>query len=89
MKITASHILVETEEQAKTLHKEVLNGSKFDELATKHSKCPSASRGGNLGEFGYDQMVKPFETAAFGLAVDGVSDPVQTQFGWHLIHRTA
>lgn len=84
----ASHILVDTIDQANQLKEAVNNGASFAELAQKNSKCPSGARGGDLGEFGPGQMVKPFEDGVLALEVGGVSEPVQTQFGYHLIHRT-
>lgn len=63
-------------------------GEDFAALAQAHSSCPSRSKGGDLGTFGPGQMVKPFETATFGMAVGAISDPVETPFGWHLIKRT-
>ena len=89
MKVTASHILVADEHTAVRLKDKLTEGFKFSELASTHSACPSRAQGGNLGEFGAGQMVKPFEDAAFALNVGDISDPVQTQFGWHLIQRTA
>lgn len=86
--IQAKHILVETEEAAKRLHQEIIEGTDFGALALAHSKCPSGQSGGNLGQFGRGQMVKPFEDAAFELGVGNISEPVQTQFGWHVIQRT-
>jgi peptidyl-prolyl cis-trans isomerase C len=83
----ASHILVETLPQVTQLFAEA-NALNFGSLAQQHSKCPSAARGGDLGEFGSGQMVKPFEDATLALAVGEISQPVQTQFGYHLIHRT-
>jgi peptidyl-prolyl cis-trans isomerase C len=69
--------------------KQKLNeGNNFDSLARKFSSCPSSSRGGDLGEFGPGMMVRPFEDATVALGVGDVSEPVQTQFGWHIIHRT-
>ena len=86
--IQAKHILVETEEQANDLYNKIVNeGKDFGELAAANSKCPSGQNGGNLGNFGRGQMVKPFEDAAFALAVGSISEPVQTQFGWHIIRR--
>lgn len=87
MYINAAHILVETLEQAKALKTRVDAGENFSMLARAHSKCPSASTGGNLGFFSRGQMVKPFEDAAFSAEVGKVTDPVQTQFGFHLIQR--
>jgi len=88
MQVRASHILVETLNEAKTLHQKIVNGESFGDLAAKHSKCPSGRKGGDLGNFGPGMMVKPFEDAAFGLEVGSMSEPVQTQFGWHLVQRT-
>lgn len=87
--VTASHILVETQEQALRIHDDLLNGGDFETIAKQASKCPSGHNGGNLGSFGRGQMVKPFEDAAFGLEPGALSEPVQTQFGYHLILRTA
>lgn len=86
-KVKAKHILVTHQYEAEDLIKKLSEGEEFSELARKHSKCPSAARGGDLGEFGRGRMVKPFEDAAFGLTVGRVSAPVQTQFGYHLIYR--
>lgn len=88
--VTAFHILTETQESAQQLHKQLRENATMDNfvaLAKEHSKCPSGANGGNLGAFGRGQMVKPFEDAAFGMQVGQLSDPVQTQFGWHLIVR--
>ena len=86
--VRASHILVKTEEEAKSLYEEIKNGASFAELAEKKSLCPSGQNGGDLGFFGKGMMVKPFEDAAFALEVGELSQPVQTQFGWHLIELT-
>jgi peptidyl-prolyl cis-trans isomerase C len=87
--ITANHILVSSMEQAQQLQKQLSEGVDFADLARNHSSCPSGRNGGNLGQFGRGMMVPPFETAAFALGVGETSGPVQTQFGWHLIQRTA
>jgi len=87
-KITASHILVETEEEAEYILAQLNEGVAFASLAMEHSTCPSGADGGNLGEFGRGAMVKAFEDAAFALDVGELSRPVQTQFGWHIILRT-
>lgn len=81
----ASHILVETEEKAKELIAKLKAGADFAELAKTESTGPSGPSGGSLGWFGAGAMVKPFEEAVMTLKVGGVSDPVQTQFGWHVI----
>ena len=65
------------------------NGESFESLAQEYSKCMSREKGGNLGFFKRGQMVKPFEDAAFSLPVGVVSDPVKTEYGWHLIKVTS
>jgi len=87
--VTASHILVKSLDQALALQGQLSEGQTFGDLAKSFSACPSAANLGNLGPFGRGQMVKPFEDAAFALPVGGTSGPVETQFGYHLIHRTA
>lgn len=86
--VRASHILVKTEDEAKELYDRIQNGESFTELAEEYSLCPSKQNGGDLGFFGKGMMVAPFEKAAFELEVGDVSEPVQTQFGWHLIYLT-
>jgi peptidyl-prolyl cis-trans isomerase C len=87
--IRASHILVETEEEANTLKAELDGGADFAALAREHSIDPGAANGGDLNFFGRGMMVAPFEEAAFGLTeVGAVSAPVQSQFGWHIIKLT-
>ena len=81
----AAHILVETEEEAKALKAELDGGADFATLAKEKSVGPSGPNGGDLGWFGVGMMVKPFEDAVVGLEPGQVSDPVQTQFGWHVI----
>jgi len=83
--VKASHILVDTKAEADLIKSKIDNGECFETLAKKYSKCPSGQDGGDLGYFERGQMVKSFEDAAFNLPVGKVSDPVQTQFGWHLI----
>jgi len=84
----ASHILVATLNEAVALKNQLSEGASFAALAQANSQCPSKARGGDLGEFGPGQMVRPFEEATLATAIDAVSQPVQTQFGYHLIHRT-
>jgi len=87
--VRASHILVADLNTAVTLKQKIAEGSDFGQLASQHSSCPSGRNGGDLGMFGRGMMVKPFEDVAFGTEVGQVSGPVQTQFGYHLIKRTA
>jgi peptidyl-prolyl cis-trans isomerase C len=86
--VSARHILVKTLEEAQELHAQINSEEDFAKLALQHSQCPSSRQGGNLGIFTRGQMVKPFEDAVYSLAVGSVSQPVQTQFGYHLIFRT-
>jgi len=86
--IRASHILVDTEEEAQKILNEIKNGADFAELAKKYSKDPSKENGGDLGFFGKDVMVEEFEKAAFDLEVGEVSEPVKTDFGYHIIKVT-
>lgn len=81
----ASHILVETEEDALAVKAEVDGGADFAETAKVKSTGPSGPGGGSLGWFGPGMMVPAFETAVQGLEVGAVSMPVETQFGWHII----
>ena len=84
--VRARHILVPTEDEAKTVLAEIKKGSDFAELAKQKSKDPgAAAEGGDLGYFAKDQMVPEFAEAAFKLDKGQVSDPVKTQFGWHII----
>jgi peptidyl-prolyl cis-trans isomerase C len=83
--VRARHILVEKEEDAKAILAELKKGADFAQLAKQKSKDPGASEGGDLGYFTKDQMVPEFATAAFKLEKGQISDPVKTQFGWHII----
>jgi len=84
--VNASHILVETEEQARELIARLQDGASFEELAAEHSSCPSKANGGNLGDFGKGQMVPEFDKAVFEMEVGAISaEPVATQFGYHII----
>ena len=94
--VRASHILVSTNgsdsDAALTAINEIKakidGGEDFADLAREHSDCPSGSNGGDLGPFGRGAMVAEFDKVAFELEVGSVSDAVETQFGYHLIHRT-
>lgn len=83
--VHARHILVETEDEAKAIAEELKKGADFAELAKKKSKDPGASDGGDLGFFTKDQMVPEFSNVAFALEPGKISDPVKSQFGWHII----
>jgi len=81
----ASHILVKTEEEAKAVKAELDGGADFATIAKEKSIDPGAANGGDLGFFSKGMMVGPFEDAAFALTVGQISEPVQSQFGWHVI----
>lgn len=86
--VRASHILVANKMEAEKLVGQLNSGSKFEDLAKKHSTCPSGKSGGDLGYFGRGRMVKAFEDAAFTLDKGAVSQPIETQFGYHIIKVT-
>ncbi len=101
--IRASHILIGysgsassggqlTQEDALSsiegLRAKIEDGADFGDIAREHSDCPSGSKGGDLGSFGRNAMVAPFDEAAFALEVDQLSEVVETEFGYHLIQRT-
>lgn len=86
--VRASHILVPTEQEARDLKTRIESGEDFGAVAKAHSQCPSGQSGGDLGFFGKGMMVPEFETAAFSSNVNDVSEPVKTQFGYHLIKVT-
>lgn len=84
--VRAEHILVNSESQAKELKSKIeSNEISFEDAAKQYSKCPSGANGGDLGYFSKGMMVKEFEEAAFSIEENKVSEPIQTQFGWHLI----
>jgi len=84
--VRARHILVPTEDEAKAVLAEIKKGTDFAELAKQKSKDPgAAAEGGDLGYFGKAQMVPEFAEAAFKMNKGDVSDPIKTQFGWHII----
>ena len=86
--IRASHILVDSQTDALAIKDKLNNGGDFASTAMRFSQCPSGRRGGDLGYFKRGQMVKEFEDAAFSLPVGQVSEPVHTEFGWHIIKVT-
>ena len=84
--VQARHILVATEEEAKMILADLKKGGDFAAIAKEKSKDPgSKDNGGDLGYFGKDQMVPEFANTAFALDKGALSDPVKTQFGWHII----
>ncbi|OPJ55502.1 peptidylprolyl isomerase [Clostridium oryzae] len=83
--VRASHILVDTLEKAEDVATKLKEGKDFAEAAKEYSSCPSNERGGDLGYFKKGSMVPEFEKAAFALKVGEVSEPVKTQFGYHII----
>ncbi len=86
--VKASHILVEDEKTANEVYEKIQSGAKFEELAKEYSKDPSAQNGGDLGYFGPGDMVPEFESKAYSLEVGEVSNPVKSQFGYHVIKVT-
>jgi len=82
---SAKHILVDSEEACLDLKKQIEGGTSFDEIAKKHSRCPSGQRGGDLGAFRPGMMVAEFDKVCFTEEVGKVHGPVKTQFGYHLI----
>ena len=102
-KISASHILImhneskdsrsslsksEAKQLIDDIYKKVVEKkSSFKDLASKHSDCSSSAYGGSLGEFGKGMMVKPFEDSAFKLKIDEICEPIETEFGYHIIKR--
>ncbi len=83
--VHARHILVATEGEAKDIETQLKNGADFAKLAKEKSKDPGAAEGGDLGYFTKEQMVPEFAESAFKLDKGQISDPVKTQFGWHVI----
>tara|TARA_B100000953_G_C17788664_1_gene348086 strand:- start:243 stop:521 length:279 start_codon:yes stop_codon:yes gene_type:complete len=88
VKIKCSHILVQKQSEAIAILDRIKRGEKFGKLARELSTdSGSAKRDGNLGFFGRGKMVKEFETTAFNLQVGQISEPVKTQYGYHIIKR--
>ena len=87
-KIKCSHIIVQKQSEAIAILDRIRQGEKFGKLARELSvDSGSAKRDGNLGYFGKGKMVKEFETVAFKLEVGKISEPVKTQYGYHIIKR--
>lgn len=84
--VRARHILVDNKDKAREIFEKLAHGADFAQLAKEHSKDPgSKDQGGELGFFARGQMVPQFEEAAFKLRKGEVSEPFQTQFGWHVV----
>ncbi len=81
----ASHILLDTKDEAEDISERIGEGENFAKLAAEFSTGPSASNGGSLGWFSTGQMVPEFEAAVLALEIGMVSRPIKTQFGWHII----
>ncbi|WLR47627.1 peptidylprolyl isomerase [Halobacillus litoralis] len=86
--VQASHILVSDEQTAKEVKEKIDNGEDFGDLAAEYSSDGSAQQGGKLGWFGLGEMVAEFEDKAYELELGEVSEPVQSQFGYHIIKVT-
>jgi foldase protein PrsA len=87
-KIKCSHILVKKQSEALAILEKLKNGEKFGKVARELSiDSGSAKRDGSLGYFGKGMMVKPFEEAAFKLEIGNISEPVKSEFGYHIIKR--
>jgi len=83
--VRASHILVESERKARDIIDKIKSGKKFEDMAKKHSSCPSKSKGGDLGYFKKGQMAAEFEKAAFNAKKGDLVGPVKTKYGYHVI----
>ena len=88
MRSTATRSKEAAETQIATLKSELDGGVEFADVAREHSDCPSSSKGGDLGSFGRGMMVGAFGDTAFTLEVGSTSDVIETDFGYHIIHRT-
>jgi len=87
-KVKCSHILVEKQSESLAIMERIKNGEKFGKLAKELSiDSGSAKKDGNLGYFTKGMMVKPFENVAFKLQIGEVSEPIKTEFGYHIIKR--
>lgn len=88
--VSASHILVDSEEKANEILVKInANEISFEDAARQESSCPSAGKGGDLGEFTRGQMVSEFDEAVFKMSVGEIVGPVKTQFGYHIIKLNA
>lgn len=87
-KIKASHILVDKFSKAQEIYEDLGGGENFQRLAQEFSTCPSRKKGGSLGEFSKGDMVPEFWNACTKLKLGGISQPIKTKFGYHIIKRT-
>lgn len=87
-KLGASHILVKKLSEAQRIRDDIAAGADFRDMAVKHSTCSSKNKGGNLGVFGKEKMVAEFWNACTNLSVGQISEPIKSQFGYHIIKRT-
>ncbi|MFX0175453.1 MAG: peptidylprolyl isomerase [Candidatus Hodarchaeota archaeon] len=87
-KIKASHILVDKFSKAQELYEKILKGYNFEKIAKENSTCSSKNKGGNLGEFSKGSMVPEFWNACAKLKIGEISQPIKSQFGYHIIKRT-
>ena len=88
-KVKCSHILVQKQSEAIQILEKIKSGEKFGKLAKEFSiDTGSGKKEGNLGYFGKGMMVKPFEEEAFKLQIGEITEPVKTEFGYHIIKRT-
>ena len=84
--VSASHILVDDEKACQEIYNKIKNNEMdFATAAKEHSSCPSKEQGGSLGSFSRGRMVPEFEEAAFNMEIGEISEPVKTQFGYHII----
>jgi len=86
-KIRCAHILVKNLTEAQVVMEQLKKGESFGKIAQEKSLCPSKRKGGDLGFFGHGQMVREFEQTAFALQKGEMSQPVKTEFGYHIIKR--
>lgn len=87
MLVKARHILVDTQKQVAVVQQKLAEGADFAALAREFSLCPSKAQDGYLGEFNTEQMVKPFADAVVALTEGQISQPISTQFGYHIVQR--
>lgn len=88
LRLRASHVLVNTEAEAKEIFQKLSAGADFAQLAAQYSKDPSREKGGDIGYFSKGQLIPEFESVCFNLEVGKISEIVKTQFGYHIIKLT-